>query len=839
MNQVLRIAQQNTRKSLIATKELLSYIENSQPDIILIQEPYTKNTDKILGYPLNSKIYHVDNHLTPKTGIYINNRNIYTKILDSFTNSWMTSIQVQLDNQPLVLSTVYINPNSIEPEHLTTLRNLLKTYEKTPVILSGDFNARHTLWNDRIINKHGQLICDLINELELQIHNNSKTTCFTDSGGESIIDLTLTNSIATPFLANWDSRNDLNTIFDHSLIEFDYQLRIRIPTRIPYNTRRYNEKKADWKKFRTLIPTHTIKKITQHIEHTHNTAEIDLCVQQLTNLIQRAAHHSMPTIKRSLYQKRSNWWDKELECLQIVVRNKRNIFAREKDRETKQLYYEDFKHFRNKYVRMIRTKKFRKWKEFLEETQSQDTWGNTYKMLKNKTTPKTYKLPIVEDFPMDQHQDIIKNIVNNIFPSSGHTHHTEHSTNNTLHESLPTNLTKKYIERLTNSTSSKKAPGNDHITYNMLKQINKTTSDLLSKLFYKCLQLGHFPDQWKEGILTIFPKPNKEDLYNPKNYRPISLLPSAGKLFEKIIQREIQNFLTENNKLSPNQHGFMPRKSTITALEDIKRNILDNRSTKMTSVIAIDFTSAFDTANWAIILRNMKTLNIPPHLINIIDSYFHNRSITMIYNNLRYSKTLTQGCPQGSALSPLLWNILINTLLDSFNFPNASIHAYADDVTIVCSGENIDALYNNILTVLTYVNTWSIQNDLIINYHKTNILNFHTETFPSPVRIGSNIVNIVPKIKILGLTLENHHYKKRINFTSHINSTINKTINIKNILFNFCRNTFGINSRKRKNLYVGLIRPILTYGSEIWSDQLNKKQLTNLNRFNMKFLGIP
>ncbi|KAF7489632.1 hypothetical protein SSS_08796 [Sarcoptes scabiei] len=183
----------------MATKELLSEIQNSNQDIILVQEPNTQNTNRILGYPLQAKIHQVGNNLKPKTGIVINNKTLYTKTIDTYTSTWMTSIQVQLCNTQLILCNIYIEPNTMTEEHLGTLRNLLKDYEHFPLILAGDFNARHTLWHDRIINKHGELICELINDFDMQIHNEKSPTCITENGN-SIIDLTLSNSKATPLI---------------------------------------------------------------------------------------------------------------------------------------------------------------------------------------------------------------------------------------------------------------------------------------------------------------------------------------------------------------------------------------------------------------------------------------------------------------------------------------------------------------------------------------------------------------------------------------------------------------------------------------------------------------
>ncbi|KAF7488501.1 Putative protein in type-1 R1DM retrotransposable element [Sarcoptes scabiei] len=318
-------------------------------------------------------------------------------------------------------------------------------------------------------------------------------------------------------------------------------------------------------------------------------------------MIQKAAYKSMPTIKRPTYQRRSIWWDDELKCMQIVVKNMRNRFSHEHDPET----------------------------------------------------PPTIS-----------------------------------------------SLTKDYIELLISKSNSKKAPGLDHITY----------------------------------------------------------------------------------------------------------EILDHKIDSLVSLIAIDFSGAFDNADWDIILKNMTSLQIPHYLVRIIDSYFQNRIVSMRFNNNQYSKTMTQGCPQGSPLSPLLWNILLNSLLDSFSFGNATIHAYADDITIICHGKDITTLHRLTQEILT------------------------------PIMLGSSTIQTVRQLKILGLTFENHKLKRKLNFTPHVNSIVNRTIKIKNILHCFCKNTLGVDTRKRQNLYKGLIRPVMTYGSEIWADQINKKQFSKLESLQHQIL---
>ena len=81
-------------------------------------------------------------------------------------------------------------------------------------------------------------------------------------------------------------------------------------------------------------------------------------------------------------------------------------------------------------------------------------------------------------------------------------------------------------------------------------------------IFNQCLETGIFPEMWKWG--NVLPTHKKESRQLKKNYRPISLLPICGKIFEKIIFDSIYKHFTDNKLFTPSQSGFRPGNSTIT-----------------------------------------------------------------------------------------------------------------------------------------------------------------------------------------------------------------------------------------------------------------------------------
>ena len=89
----------------------------------------------------------------------------------------------------------------------------------------------------------------------------------------------------------------------------------------------------------------------------------------------------------------------------------------------------------------------------------------------------------------------------------------------------------------------------------------------LSLIYEKCIESGKYPSLWKKA--NVLPIHKKESHQLKKNYRPISMLPICGKLFEKLIFDEIYNHLVKNDLLTPYQSGFHPGDSTINQLLSI------------------------------------------------------------------------------------------------------------------------------------------------------------------------------------------------------------------------------------------------------------------------------
>lgn len=137
-----------------------------------------------------------------------------------------------------------------------------------------------------------------------------------------------------------------------------------------------------------------------------------------------------------------------------------------------------------------------------------------------------------------------------------------------------------------------KSPGYDLISNKMLKHIPNKTIILLTFIYNSMLRLSYFPLTWEFSILILIHKPHK-----PKHltsYRPISLLPTLGKIFEKIILKRIRPIIKSQNIIPHSQFGFRTSHSTIQMhrLTDKIASSFENK--KYYPGVFLDVAQAFD-----------------------------------------------------------------------------------------------------------------------------------------------------------------------------------------------------------------------------------------------------
>ena len=412
---------------------------------------------------------------------------------------------------------------------------------------------------------------------------------------------------------------------------------------------------------------------------------------------------------------------------------------------------------------------------------------------------------------------------------------TDYLDNPTEHRFSFSKITEKETLTIINNLKSKNSSGNDEISNRLLKSIKSEISKPLTIIINQSLETRIFPDALK--VAKVKPLFKKGDNCCLNNYRPISLLPTISKIFERVMYTQLYSYFNVNNLLSEQQYGFRSQHSTELAcvkLVDYILKEMDNiRDIKIPASIFLDLSKAFDTLNFDILLRKLQHYGINDVSLNLIKSYLTNRFQYVQYENadsgLLEVKT---GIPQGSILGPLFFSILINDLVNcstKFQFL-----MYADDTTIYFNLNDFPVINREveINSELEKVNTWLKLNKLAINVDKSKCMFFHKRRAITPLKFSMNsrTIDVVHNFNYLGIMLD-----ANMSWKSHIAMVSNKLSRINGILH---RLKYLYPQNILITLYKSLFIPHINYGSLLWGhvgesiDKIQKKAIRTITYSN-------
>ena len=213
----------------------------------------------------------------------------------------------------------------------------------------------------------------------------------------------------------------------------------------------------------------------------------------------------------------------------------------------------------------------------------------------------------------------------------------------------------------------------------MLKICDESISKLLQIIFKSCIEKGQFPNKWKKANVVSVHK--KGDKQVSRNYRPVSLLPICGKIFERLIYNNLFEFFIKNDLISSNQSGFKQGDSCIYQLLSITHEIYQSFDNGFeVRGIFLDISKAFDKVWHKGLILKLKQNGMTGDLLNILIDFLKEKKQRVVLN-VQHSKWLniSTGVPQGSILGPLFFLIYINDLSDNLS---SNPNLFADDTSL-------------------------------------------------------------------------------------------------------------------------------------------------------------
>ena len=300
----------------------------------------------------------------------------------------------------------------------------------------------------------------------------------------------------------------------------------------------------------------------------------------------------------------------------------------------------------------------------------------------------------------------------------------------------------------------------------MLQLVANDAAHVLTGCFNSSLAEDTFPDELKYA--DIIPIHKKDSTSDKSNYRPISLLPTVSKVFEKLVFKQLSSFF--ETRLSKLLCGFRKKYSTQHSLFNLLKdwqNCVD-KSGKVGAIL-MDLSKAYDCLPHDLQIAKLAAYGVGKKSLRILYSYLTSRK-----HRVRIGSSISEwlevllGVPQGSILGPILFNIFINDLL--FSIEKSDICNFTDDNTIYACDKSFEDILFRLNFDLEIVIDWFRFNSMIANPDKFQMIflgNKNNESFI--LNINNSVVENSKSVKLLGV-----HIDDKLSFLPHINNMCNK-----------------------------------------------------------------
>jgi hypothetical protein len=822
--------------------ETHNFLIDNNIHIALFNETWLKNTDKF-SFP-DYHCYRLDREERRGGGVAIVVRKgLQHQLLPDLQLNVIEAIGISLriGNENVKIVSVYF-PGSTRTPVLAQYRGDIRrlTADRSSYIVCGDLNSRHRLWGCIRANGAGKVLFEENCTGGFIINHPHASTYYPENSAAtpSTLDIMLTNGLCN--ISNLTVHNALSS--DHRPVTFEID-----SNGIEFISEQLVScyRRADWVRFQNFLNGNVV--LNNSSPELLNPGDIDHMVSFITEKIQEAIDLSVPKVHPMVFR----YILPERIRLLIRLRNAR----RRQWQRTRSPYLGSVVSFMNENIKSA-ISKFRnnEWSALLSTLRVTDNkFWKTTKILKrkqsilpvlrlngDKITSDQEKIEIIADRFSGSHlltvnQNSTAEIENAVSEKIAELNNSGPADVQGGDLTSPGEI-RSILKRLKN----RKAPGPDGINNLVLKNLPRMVLVYLTYVFNACMKIQYFPEQWRRASVVAIPKPGK-DPSDPASYRPISLLCSLSKVFERIILTRVLDYTVMNGVLPDCQFGFRSRHSTchqvVRLTNEISRGFRERLSTGM---LLLDIEKAFDTVWHDGLIYKMSIKNYPVYLLKLTRSFLTGRDFSLHYHGL-VSRThqIPAGLPQGATMSPTLYGIFTS---DPPALNGCEMAVFADDTAIFCTNSSVavivQSLQDGIDALQNYYISWKIK----INPAKSQCIYFTKRRSPrylpqTDLRICGSDVPWSADVKYLGVILD-----RKLLFRSHIEYALEKTGKMFRIFYSMLNRKSRMNTKNKLVLYKVALRSILIYCCPVWANcalsHKNRVQIMQ-NKFLKTILNLP
>ena len=855
---VIRVLQWNADSFLSKKEEFRAVITKHKIDVFLVQETKMTQKDKIPtipGYTILSKPRQQakGNENNRGGGLITGVKNTipYREVEDigDCLTEWLT-IEIPISNKKAWrISNIYIPPERADDCRGSTEGTKVSTKywpSGQEELMAGDFNAHSILWDETLETesnhrgiemKRGEMIEEWLDDRNMSVLNNGKTTHTNRrTGKESTPDITIVHSDQSDRY-QWEILEKLGGS-DHKpiLITREAEGVEKVNDKYTY---KWDLKNANFVAFAAEVE----EKLPENYE-TKNVHKLEKILRKTITKaatthvgVKRVNRDSKPAITKEIKEKIEE----------------RNMLRKDMKKEGGRKKWID----KCKVVgEMIRKEKEERWREYVDQLDAKTNCTQVWKTIRSmdgRIAPrKENEVLVVEDKAYVSDKEKAKQFAKVYKKVSkikqGPKDRIIKRQNRKFLKSVPTERSKyereitwEELERVTSETNANKAPGDDTIPYDIIKQLDPKAKKYILHIYNRIWNGEPIPQRWRTAVIKPILKEGK-DPKSPGSWRPISLTACLGKILEKIIADRLTSYMESNQLLNENQAGFRKERCTTDQVHKLVQMASDkmheDKDGTSTIVTFFDFSRAYDKVWREGLLAKMIKLNVPYRFIKYTRLFLSARKTVVEINGVRSNEFyLNEGLPQGSAISPLLFLLFINDITE-FTKDRATPSLFADDTAIwIEAGKDknrsVKIMQENIDGIGKWANEWKME----LNSDKTQVMIISTSQndikWQPALSLNGRALEVVNEYKFLGVIIDSG-----LRFTAHVNKVVAKCRRRNNILRCLAGKDWGQNMETQKALYSTYIRSAIEYASPSWYPWLSDTSKERLEAIQNESLRI-
>lgn len=721
---------------------------------------------------------------------------------------------------PINIINVYNPPGPATQPMLEKWRDIQNAVDGAgaeEILVLGDFNCHHPEWAGPGVAREPKAEALLQRMGAKGLHNLNEKGVATWARGQSmaVIDLGFGTGRTVDKITEYAPRPEWATMKDH------YPISIRIAQEVQRKggSTRFQIKEVDWEAF-----------ILDAKEIVWEGEDPEIAISALQHGIQEClekhARHARPSDRA-----RPEWSPKAAEYLAGARRARKQMAATQDPENTIQ-----WKSMRNKLRNEMRSNRRAHWRRYVDEATSNEGHPDhphnkgLWKLSKwGRNTQKTGTtiIPPLRATPQDETQrdnqaksDLL---AQKFFPKLGSADLTDiDPAQQWTRFVVDSEVDHQEISKAIRALPGGKAPGPDTIANEVLKQISSIISEGLARTYTKIFRTGNMPKCLKESLTVTLRKEKKKDYSLPGSYRPIALENTLAKLLEGCLATRMIQAAEERGLLPWNQMGARARRSTLSAIELLTGTIQTAWKAKkaVVTVLGLDLAGAFNNVSPQRLLWILRKMGYPEWIVLMVQSFLTDRRTRIVLADWTSDWISTEsGIPQGSTLSPALFLFFISELLGNFDHVKDDLigFGFVDDMTLATWSNSARKNCRRLEKAHEICEKWAKRHGAEFAPDKYQLIHFTkkkkvTEDLKSTITIRGQQAELLQSMRVLGVWLD-----PSLSWDSHIKQAAEKGANAFNALARVTSSVWGPAVRKSRLLYTAVVRPIMTYGSPVWS----------------------